>query len=54
MQECKGANHMEDFFQTVIDTGGEGLILRDPAAVLVPGRSNGYLKHKVCAIERQA
>lgn len=40
--------HMERFFQDVVDKGGEGIILRDPIALLQPGRSLGYLKHKVC------
>ena len=39
--------HMEKFFQDIIDKGGEGIILRDPEAPLQRGRSRGYLKHKV-------
>ncbi len=34
-------------FQDVIDKGGEGVILRDPVSLYQPGRSAGYLKHKV-------
>ena len=45
--ECKGTSHLESFFQDVIDVGGEGVILRDPSAPYQPGRSPGYLKHKV-------
>lgn len=45
--ECTGANHLEQFYQDIIDGGGEGVILRDPGARLQPGRSPGYLKHKV-------
>lgn len=44
---CKGTQHLEVFFQDVMDRGGEGVILRDPKSVLAPGRSAGYLKHKV-------
>jgi len=44
---CQGNEHLESFFQDVIDKGGEGIILRDPQAVLQSGRSNSYLKHKV-------
>lgn len=47
MEVCKDIAHMETFFQSVIDEGGEGIILRDPHAPLQPGRSAGYLKHKV-------
>ena len=46
-KECKDIAHLEQFFQDVIDKGGEGVILRDPLAPLQPGRSPGYLKHKV-------
>ena len=44
---CAGVQHLQEFFQDVIDKGGEGLILRDPTSPYVPGRSPGYLKHKV-------
>jgi len=46
-ERCQGMQHMEQFFQRVIDKGGEGIILRDPRATLQPGRSPAYLKHKV-------
>jgi len=45
--ECESIAHLEKFFQDVVDKGGEGIILRDPYATLEPGRSAGYLKHKV-------
>ena len=44
---CQGNEHLESFFQDVIDKGGEGIILRDPQALLQPGRTPSYLKHKV-------
>src|SRR4051812_16916685 len=44
---CRDADHLEAFFQDVIDMGGEGVILRDPLAPLQEGRSPGFLKHKV-------
>jgi hypothetical protein len=47
MEMCQGPSHMESFFQDVIDKGGEGIILRDPSSPYQPGRSLGYLKHKV-------
>lgn len=46
MVVCKGSAHLDTFFQEIIDSGGEGIILRDPKARLTPGRSPGYLKHK--------
>ena len=46
-QKCMDTTHMERFFQEVMDKGGEGIILRDPNAPYQPGRSLGYLKHKV-------
>lgn len=42
--------HIEKYFQDVMDKGGEGIILRDPASPLQPGRSAGFLKHKVGSI----
>jgi len=44
---CNDEQHLESFFQDIIDEGGEGVILRDPNCPLVPGRSPGFLKHKV-------
>ena len=44
---CKDTQHLEKFLQDVIDKGGEGIILRDPAGLYTPGRSQGFLKHKV-------
>lgn len=46
-QICKGKDHMHQFLQDIIDGGGEGIILRDPLCSYQPGRSSGYLKHKV-------
>ena len=44
---CKDMSHLESFYQDIVDKGGEGIILRDPVEMLRPGRSPGYLKHKV-------
>jgi ATP-dependent DNA ligase len=38
---------MNQFLQDIIDMGGEGIILRDPLSPHQPGRSSGFLKHKV-------
>ena len=43
---CTGMTHMESFLQDILDSGGEGIILRDPNAPFESGRSAGYLKHK--------
>lgn len=45
--ECDGIQHLEKIFQDLLDRGGEGVILRDPLSLYQPGRSPGYLKHKV-------
>ena len=47
-QICHDITHLDKFFQDVLDRGGEGVILRDPESPYQPGRSGGYLKHKVC------
>ena len=39
--------HFQKLLQDIMDQGGEGVILRDPRAEFVAGRSSGYLKHKV-------
>ena len=44
---CGDTAHLEKFLQDVMDKGGEGVILRDPRSLYHPGRSPGYLKHKV-------
>ena len=46
-QECNGMEHFQKLLQDIMDQGGEGVILRDPRAEFVTGRSSGYLKHKV-------
>jgi len=49
-ETCNGMDHLEKFFQDIIDRGGEGIILRDPDSPFQHGRSSGYLKHKVSSI----
>ena len=44
---CKDINHLEVYYQDILDAGGEGIILRDPKTPYEAGRSKGYLKHKV-------
>lgn len=45
-EECQSVEHLDKFFQDILDKGGEGIILRDPTAPYQPGRSLGFLKHK--------
>jgi len=47
---CKDTSHLEKMFQDIMDNGGEGVILRDPKSPHQPGRSSGYLKHKVLSL----
>lgn len=44
--KCEGTAQLEQVFQDIVDTGGEGIILRDPLSPATKGRSAGYLKHK--------
>ena len=44
---CKDTGHLDKMFQDLIMQGGEGVILRDPTSPYEPGRSSGFLKHKV-------
>jgi len=44
---CVDENHLNKYFQNIIDQGGEGIILRDPSAPFQAGSTRGYLKHKV-------
>lgn len=48
--KCAGMAHFETIFQDIIDSGGEGIILRNPGAAYEPGRSASYLKHKVLIV----
>jgi len=53
MVPCLDMNHLEVFFQDIIDQGGEGIILRDPSSSYQSGRSKGFLKHKVQQKEKK-
>ena len=44
---CTGMTHLEKVFQDIMDGGGEGIIIRNPSSPYEPGRSKGFLKHKV-------
>jgi len=44
---CTGLGHLEKYYQDIVESGGEGIILRDPNSPYEAGRSRGFLKHKV-------
>jgi hypothetical protein len=46
-EECRDGEHLDEFCEGIMRQGGEGIILRDPTALYVPGRSPSFLKHKV-------
>lgn len=51
-QVCQGVQHLNEFFQDIVDNGGEGIILRDPSSPFQSGRSAGFLKHKVSSYSK--
>lgn len=46
-QTCRDRDHMEQLFDRAIARGGEGLILRDPAALWQADKSLGFQKYRV-------
>ena len=42
----KDKNQVEEFFKRVTDNHGEGIVLRDPKAKYIDGRSDSILKYK--------
>jgi DNA ligase-1 len=45
--KCKGKSHLKEYFNKIIEKGGEGVILREPQSVYKPGRSTSLRKYKV-------
>ena len=45
-QRCRGLDHLKNELEVVEDSGGEGLMLRQPASLYEAGRSNTLLKVK--------
>ena len=43
---CGSHAHLERYFQSIVNDGGEGLMLRDPAMPYIQGRTNRLLKYK--------
>lgn len=44
--ECRGIDHLDAFEQTLLDLGGEGVMLRDPAVGYIEKRTKHLLKVK--------
>jgi len=45
--ECKGQAHLDEIYETVIDNGGKGVILRNPSAAYRSGTTKDFLKYLV-------
>ena len=43
---CKGKEHLQEYFNSIISKGGEGVMLRDPQALYQAGRSPSLRKYK--------
>src|SRR5689334_13265830 len=46
-EQCKGREHLEKVAMSILEMGGEGVILRKPRSFYKGGRSDTYLKFKV-------
>ena len=44
--ECKGKEHLQEFFSQIIAKGGEGVMLRRPESMYNGGRSSDMRKYK--------
>jgi len=44
--ECKSIEHLEAFYSSIVDNGGEGVMIRHPEQKFIIGRSNNLLKVK--------
>ena len=43
---CSNKEHLKQYYNSVIEKGGEGLILREPHSLYKGGRSSGFRKLK--------
>lgn len=41
---CKGLEHLLEAADTIVEQGGEGVVLRTPKALYLPGRSRDVLR----------
>jgi DNA ligase-1 len=44
--DCKGKEHLKQYFDEIIAKGGEGVMLREPHSFYKIGRSNSLRKFK--------
>jgi DNA ligase-1 len=44
--ECKGREHLKEYFDGITAKGGEGVMLREPQSAYKPGRSPSLRKFK--------
>jgi DNA ligase-1 len=45
--KCENKEHLQQFFKSVMEKGGEGIMLREPGSLYVPKRSTTLCKYKV-------
>lgn len=44
--ECKGPEHLKEYFKSIVAKGGEGVMLREPGSIYKQGRSKSLRKYK--------
>jgi DNA ligase-1 len=44
--KCRGSEHLKEYFNSIVDKGGEGVILREPQSLYKAGRSESLRKFK--------
>jgi DNA ligase-1 len=47
VEECKGQNHLDAFLSSILEKGGEGVMLNKAKSKYTPGRSSTLYKVKV-------
>jgi ATP-dependent DNA ligase len=46
-----GPAHLKQYFNEILKKGGEGVVLRKPASMYQPGRSESLCKYKVITFQ---
>ena len=44
--KCEGKSHLKEFFAEIVKKNGEGVVLREPGSLYIPGRSQSLRKYK--------
>jgi DNA ligase-1 len=47
VEQCKGSKHLEKFLDSILECGGEGVMINEPKTLYCPGISSTILKVKV-------